>query len=134
MIDVLITRYYQDSCATLGILNIIDEEHLPIFTLENPWKDNTSNISCIPVGAYDVEPYNGTKFKDVYKLLNVPDRNNVLIHWGNYERQTKGCILLGSGVDVSLNEPMITKSKITMNRFRELVGKNDFRLTIKHGV
>lgn len=110
---------------TLGILNVDGEV---FHTLENPWKDNQREISCIPEGDYLVKPYSSQKYPDVYELQEVPDRSKILIHVGNYEKDTKGCILLGMGVDLTNN--MITHSSRALNRFRNLIGNNTFYLSI----
>jgi hypothetical protein len=64
-------------------------------TLEETWLDNIPRESCIPAGSYECRKYSGTKYKDVWEVRNVPQRTAILIHWGNTERNTAGCILVG---------------------------------------
>ena len=86
----------------------------------------------IPDGTYDVQPYSGTKYKDVWHVQNVPGRTAILIHWGNFERNTEGCILLGIGAGFSEGEgPAVWQSKKAIEYFRTLVGNEDFTLTIR---
>lgn len=131
MKEIILSRYYQDDHVTLGMLHIIGVTHRPIYTLENPWKGNQTNISCIPENIYDCHPYSGAKYKDVYEVRNVPARSHILFHKGNFERNTRGCILVGLGVDPSKPEPMITHSGSAMNYLRELIGKESFNLEIR---
>ncbi len=127
---VVLKRYYQDDFVTLGNLQILNVDHKPIYILENPWKANIKNVSCIPSGTYICGPYSGMKFKDVYKVRNVPNRTDILIHIGNYTRETSGCILPGRGVNY-INEPMVTHSTLAMNMLRKMLGDSTFELTIK---
>lgn len=42
-----------------------------------------------------MEPFSGTKYKNVYELKNVLGRTYVLIHAGNYHENTEGCLMPG---------------------------------------
>ena len=70
-------------------------------TLELPWKDNNRNISCIPEGVYKVRlrlPRESATRDYLHLLIqDVPNRNFILFHHGNYARDSKGCVLLGMG-------------------------------------
>jgi len=66
-------------------------------TMELPWKDNARKVSCIPPGTYEFEPYNSVKFGRCFILKDVPGRDAILIHRGNFNRDTLGCILPGAG-------------------------------------
>jgi RHS repeat-associated protein len=52
----------------------------------------------IPEGIYNVEPFSGEKFKNVYRLYNsqVSRSRNILIHRGSNPEDTKGCLLPGN--------------------------------------
>ena len=68
-------------------------------TLELAWKDNQKRISCIPKGVYEVKKRHTQKSKYKYEhlhILDVPDRELILMHIGNYPKNSKGCILLGN--------------------------------------
>ena len=53
MITAKLIRYYSDLKVTLGILKL-NVAHDPIYTLELPWRENKTNLSCIPLGTYKV--------------------------------------------------------------------------------
>ena len=68
-------------------------------TLELAWKENQKRISCIPKGVYEVTKRHTEKSKYKYEhlhILDVPDRELILMHIGNYPKNSKGCILLGN--------------------------------------
>lgn len=127
---VRLNRAWQDSRATIGMLTIEGEEHDPIFTLENPLR-KTSVDSIIPPGIYICSPYSGSKYKDVYIVKDVPGRSAILFHWGNTEKDTEGCILLGLGAGMMGNAPAVTSSKVAFQLFASLIGKSDFTLIIE---
>lgn len=64
-------------------------------TLELPWKNNERNESCIPAGEYLVKKTRSITFGECFEVTNVENRSAILIHAGNYKRDTKGCILPG---------------------------------------
>lgn len=119
---------HSDKCIR-GELKIDGLDHNSIYTLENP-KRNSKEDSCIPAGNYQCSPFSGTKYKDVYEVKNVPDRTAILIHNGNVEKDTLGCILVGSSLGEVSGEPAVLNSKKTLDYLRSLLGKEDFDLTI----
>ena len=115
-------------------------EHKDIYTIELPWKDNARSVSCIPQGQYNCRPYSSAKYRNVWTLLNVPDRSSILIHAGNFASEvrlqagqhksdTEGCILVGMGIE--RKTPMITKSKLALDYLREVIGAENFCIEIK---
>ena len=98
MLRAFLTRLEDDGHQTLGHLRLYDGLEL-IFecsTLELPWKANMRNISCIPKGVYKCKHRSSEKYKNHIILQNVPNRRYILIHQGNYNTDTRGCILVGS--------------------------------------
>lgn len=63
-------------------------------TLEPPDKENQKNISCIPPGQYKCVRYNSPKYSNTWQVIDVPNRDYILIHSGNTVEHTQGCILL----------------------------------------
>ncbi|WP_188746610.1 DUF5675 family protein [Parapedobacter defluvii] len=86
------------SACTMGYL--IANGEVLCYTLELPWKDNLNNVSCIPPGTYSgilrYDKADGWRIQ----LENVPNRTGVQIHMGNYTREIKGCVLVGTGANV----------------------------------
>lgn len=103
------------------------------YTLERPWLNNKSNISCIPPGEYLVKflPRSASgKYRNCWHLQSVDGRFGILIHNGNFVSHTKGCILIGMKHGFLARKPAILSSKVAMRKFLEHVGKEDFKLVI----
>jgi hypothetical protein len=64
-------------------------------TLEDKWRNNEKMISCIPKGKYKIQRHQSPHFGECFKVLDVPNRSEILIHAGNTQKDTNGCILLG---------------------------------------
>ena len=128
MEEVILHRFSKEQKQTIGKLVYNDFE---CYTLELPYKNNMRNISCIPVGLYDVERRYSTKYKYHFHVINVPDRSLILIHHGNFNYQTRGCILVGSDIaDINADGDVdVINSKETM-RFLLKVLPEKFRLRI----
>ena len=108
-----IDRKYFDDC-TLGRLTY---KEFQCFTLELPWLDNQTNISCIPAaGAYKGEKYKSNANGDCIAIINVVDRTHIQIHSANYTRQIKGCIAVGESIKFLDGDtiPDVTNSKNTL--------------------
>lgn len=127
--EVVLQRLYQGKDCIIGTLSM--DRKILCYTLENPWKDNEKNISAIPEGRYSCVPYNSERHPNVWKVINVKDRTLILIHVGNYEKDTEGCILVGSNVAYH-KENMVTNSRITMKKLHSDIGvTRSFTLIIK---
>lgn len=114
------------SSSKHGTYGVLLHGQAPIcLTLELPWLDNQKNISCIPIGLYDVLPYSSKKYPDAYSVQNVPDRTNILLHGGNNLSHTQGCILLGS----TLTSNGIAQYKPSLSLLRHIT-PHSFQLLI----
>lgn len=78
---------------TIGSLGI---NGVPVcWSLELPWRNNEREVSCIPEGSYSAKKERHHKFGDVLRISGVPERDGILVHIGNYLKDTRGCILPG---------------------------------------
>lgn len=123
MTKVKLFRMPYNKKATFGVLMM---NNIPLcVTLEDPWKENKRMISCIPPGTYKCTPHNGTRFKDVWVLHDVPNRSYILIHAGNTTEDTHGCILVGR----SFNAHTIRNSRSALDYLRAVL-PDEFELQI----
>ena len=101
------------------------------YTLELGWNDNEKRISCIPKGTYNVEKRSSPKYKNHFHILDVPNRSMILIHNGNYNTHTKGCILVGRTLTDINGDGLrdVTSSIQTLNKLNDILPPY-FKLTI----
>ncbi len=124
-IEILRQEYLDKQ--TLGYLYIVFDDGDIAFsctTLELAWKDNQSNISCVPNGEYKcVLEYSDRFKKDLWELKDVPNRSECKFHSANYFKQLNGCIALGdSFTDINGDGYKdITNSKKTMKEFHDVL-------------
>lgn len=78
-------------------------------SLEEIKKIKKAGVTAIPTGRYEIvmnvvsPKYSADKYKKQYsfcnaklpRLLNVPGFEGILIHIGNYPKDTDGCLLVG---------------------------------------
>jgi hypothetical protein len=62
-------------------------------TIELPWLQNQRNVSCIPEGRYELKKRFTKKHQHHVIVVDVPDRNGILIHPANDAlKELLGCI------------------------------------------
>lgn len=123
-----IIRESSDQNGTFGIL-YDDEGNNLCHTLELPWDENKTADSCIPPDIYNVIPYSSPKFDNVWELLRVQGRSDILIHYGNTIMDTKGCILVGDSLGKIGNLPAILNSRNTLTMLKSIL-PDTFQLKI----
>lgn len=128
--ELLLKRTY----SVLGVAGVIAYHFQPIaFSIELPWNDNRTGVSCIPEGRYELKKRFSLRFGWHLLVTNVPGRALILIHPANDAlRELKGCI----GVVSSLTGPGTgTQSRAALKRltglaFAALARKEAVFLTI----
>jgi len=127
MQKLTLKRKYREGEATLGIITMKSKELCR--TLERPWLDNQSNVSCIPEGKYIAKKYSSAKYPDVWELKNVKDRTYILIHAGNLVKHTEGCILVGMDWGFLNDELAVLSSRKALYSLRMTLG-DEFEIEI----
>lgn len=136
MIHLDLFRRWFDPDRTLGELWIHAGEFVA-FTLEPGWNDE--DHPHVQPGEYRLEPHNGPRFKDTWALVgdglsHYPTagvaRSAVLIHPGNTDDDTLGCILLGLSIGRLKGETAVLQSQPAMSALRRVIGKQSAVLTI----
>lgn len=97
MKTAVLTRTESSDEGTFGIMTFGGNT---VFTVELPWRDNAKRVSCIPEAIYVCRMVRSPKFGNIYGVMDVVDRANVLIHSANlagdeslgYTTQLRGCI------------------------------------------
>lgn len=136
MNTVILKRARTGDMGTFGSLSFCGQE---LATAELPWRDNQSNLSCIPAGEYVCIPYVSKRFGAVYLVQDVPGRSYILFHAGNYagnsekgyKTDSHGCILLGMKHGSLSGQDVVLSSKVAMAKFREAMGEDPFTLKVE---
>lgn len=129
--------------GTFGILTSADKHYtwntgeLPKFA-GNADALNERQTDCIPAGTYLCHVKNSAKYGRVYQLSNVPNRDGILIHSGNYCGDTAqgfkshvlGCIILGKGRGVLDGQKAVLQSKTALAEFIAYTDLASFTLRI----
>jgi Family of unknown function (DUF5675) len=89
MVLILSRTYFPD--GTNGKLEC--EGKLICLTIELPWKNNETKVSCIPEGKYFIKKRYSKKFQWHLEVLDVKNRSLILFHSANNALQElNGCI------------------------------------------
>ena len=133
MINLLLIRDTFTEESTIGELFINGERICD--TLERPYFNNLKNISCIPEGNYKVRLRlaRESASRDYLHLLvqDVPDRDWILFHRGNYPYQSQGCILVGLGSQQDFVSNSVLAMDLLIKEILHLGGEN-INLIIKN--
>jgi uncharacterized protein DUF5675 len=111
---------------------------LTLHTVEDDWKDNQRNESCIPNGEYELVRTIYHKHKiETFEVVDVPNRDRCLVHTANTEEDVQGCIGVGmrpgtfSVVDEDdpqkrrKNKRGVVDSRIAFGKFMEALSQYD---------
>ncbi|EQA3502806.1 DUF5675 family protein [Campylobacter coli] len=146
---VTINRRYTGKTCVIGKFKVLDDEEkilFECFALEEDKEGLESGKDLrIPEGNYNLRRHTPSRFentlrsitkKDDDTMINVyndevPSSRAILIHWGNTDKDTQGCILLGLTKDN--NNESVGQSRLACKEFYDLMyGKNleDIKLEI----
>jgi len=126
---VLVRLKDGDHKQTLGRFHFYRglEEIFTGCSLELPDRGNRRKISRVLAGKYWCEERYSRKYGWHYMLKDVEGRTYILIHFGNYVKDTQGCIILGNKngfVDINKDGHLdVVSSKYTMRQLRKAAGK-----------
>jgi hypothetical protein len=117
--ELKLIRETKTNDSTIGKLYINEIYHC--YTLEDKEREvKVQNVTAIPKGRYEVIVNFSNRFQQQMPLLlNVPNFVGVRIHWGNYSKDTEGCILLGTSKAVN----MIGNSRTAYAKFMSVINK-----------
>ena len=119
--EIKVTRFKSNDDATLSLVTI--DRQFQCFGLEDEYRDTKKAAETrIPDGLYDVrlKPFGGfhRKYKERFDfhegmlhVQNVAGFEDILIHIGNTEKDTAGCLLVGNGAHTN-GALTITSSKL----------------------
>lgn len=132
---MLLLRYESTNQGTFGYLAYGGDF---VHTLELPWRENRSNVSCIPAGRYAVRMRHSPKYGQCWHVEAVPNRSHILLHHGNYagdkqlgfRTHSAGCILLGSRRGRINGQSAVLASRSARRKFETAMNWKPFDLEI----
>ena len=96
--ELLVKRLRFSDKATIGEMFIDGAQFC--FTLEDkvrPAGVKIAHQTAIPAGTYSVVIGHSNRFnRDMPRVQDVPNFEGILIHYGNTDKDTDGCILVGA--------------------------------------
>jgi hypothetical protein len=113
-----VVRFSPGKEATLGLLYI--DGVFACFTLEDEMRDvKVKGETAIPNGTYDLrlrtwggfheryakaDHWTGGIHEGMIEVMDVPGFTDILIHTGNLDKHTDGCLLVGDGVSQNVTD------------------------------
>lgn len=138
-LEAILSRGPSSLLGTPGTFSI-PEKGFVCASLELPWRDNKSGLSCIPTGTYKCVATWSPKYKRaMYLVVPTGSRTGIRMHSANFagavdhgfKADLLGCIALGTSVIEVNKQHFLRSSRITMQKFEKLLGLQNFRLTIR---
>jgi len=139
MMEFILTRFaYSDEMGTFGKL---EGPNFSCYTVEDPWKNNEPNKSCIPEGVYQAKrtsrPKHGNTFVLINEALKIAEfpklgmRYSCLIHTANTILDVEGCLGLGERLGCLGSLWAVLDSTTAVKRFMQMMdAEQEFQLTI----
>ncbi|EIS7767148.1 hypothetical protein L0076_001274, partial [Campylobacter coli] len=145
---ITINRRYTGKTCVIGQFKVLDDDDkilFECFSLEEDKEGLESGKDLrIPTGVYNLRRHSPSRFENTLRSItkkddtminvyndDVPSSRAILIHWGNTDKDTQGCILLGLTKDN--NNESVGQSRQACKEFYDLMhGKNleDIKLEI----
>lgn len=144
----IIRRYTGKTCV-IGKFKVFDDNDellFQCFSLEEDKEGLESGKDLrIPAGVYSLKRHSPSRFEKTLREItgkndseminvyneNVPSSRAILIHWGNTDKDTEGCILLG----MEKSSESVSNSRLACKKFYDLMYNQDLskiKLEIKN--
>lgn len=135
--DMTLTRTRNREDGIFGTLKSNDLSFKCV-TLEHAYMDPVKGaLPKLQPGTYTCvrgphRLHNMTSDFITFEITGVPGHTNILFHWGNYNKDSEGCVLLGDTVAANdVGEGMVTCSRLTYSEFMKAQkGIDKFILTV----
>lgn len=129
---ITVDRFISDNDTTISRVSV--DEKFECFGLEDEYRRHKLvQETRIPAGTYLIAVRNvggfhiryAEQFPDMHKgmlhILNVPGFDFILIHCGNTQSDTSGCLLVGSDATTEAGNMSISKSRIAYQKLYQRV-------------
>lgn len=129
---ILVDRFISDSDTTISKVNV--DGTFVCYGLEDEYReDKVSGETRIPAGTYRIklrteggyhEKYK-SRFPDIHKgmlhIQDVPNFKWILIHCGNTDEDTAGCLLVGTEAVTEPGKMRVNQSSVAYKKFYPMV-------------
>ena len=129
---ILVDRFVSDDDATISKVSVDDQ--FVCFGLEDEFREEkVVGETRIPAGDYRITLRTEGRFHERYSrrfrefhrgmlhIRNVPNFKFILIHCGNTDEDTKGCLLVGSQAITTPGDMRVNASTAAYSKFYPLV-------------
>ncbi|EOX4876945.1 DUF5675 family protein [Campylobacter coli] len=137
---IKIIRRYTGKTCVIGKFKVLGDDDkilFECFSLEEDKEGLESGKDLrIPEGNYNLKRHSPSRFENTLRSITkkddtminvyndkVPSSRAILIHWGNIDKDTQGCILLGLTKDN--NNESVGQSRQACKEFYDLMYKQD---------
>lgn len=130
--EIVVDRFTADDDTTVSRVSVDDQ--FVCFGLEDEFREEKlATETRIPAGTYDIllrtegghHLRYAARFSEFHRgmlhLQDVPNFTFILIHCGNTDEDTDGCLLVGSQALTEPGEMRVTQSTAAYRRFYPLV-------------
>lgn len=132
--NMILTRSECSSDGVFGTLTSNDGSFSCV-TLEHAFpQDDISYAPKTPPGTYTCvlgthQLDHGGPFQ-CFQITNVPGHQGILIHIGNFNKDSDGCCLVGEEIQGKAPSRFINNSKQTWDNMMNFLGKDNFTLIV----
>ena len=134
--DLTLTRKQYRADGIFGELSDADGKTLFV-TLEHAYEQQDGTfVPKIPTGTFVCQRgphrlHGMTSDFTTFEITGVEGHSNILFHWGNFNKDSEGCILLGKTVANTGADEMVTSSRAAFADFMAMQeGLDTFTLTV----
>ena len=135
--ELQLHRYKTNQLGTQGLL-LINNKYF-CHTLELPWLNNKTYVSCIIAGRYKLiqrtesgkakrqkyfykgRPLENIMSNGMIEISGIPGRSMILIHKGNSTNDIQGCVLIGENIITYPSSSRVHTSQKAYERFYPIV-------------
>jgi len=129
---ITVNRFVSDEDTTIS--QVFVRGKFACFGLEDEFRlEKLVGETRIPAGTYRLgirrhggmhgryKKRFGIFHRGMIEILNVPGFTDILIHCGNYDKDTAGCLLVGTGAATEENNMMITSSVVGYKKLYDMI-------------
>ena len=129
---ITVDRFISDQNTTISHVGVDDK--FVCFGLEDEFREvKVKKETRIPAGVYNIKLRTVGTHHEQYKkkfpgfhrgmleIENVPNFSDILIHIGNTDKDTDGCLLVGSAADTETGKMSVSNSTVAYKLFYPMV-------------